>query len=493
MRHVRRRVHRIARVAAACGLVCGGVMVSTAMAGESSGRTTAAPGGASEARPGPSDGSRASDAPGLSDASALGARMVSRLGTSRTAGSWIGSDGRPVVAVTDAEAAAEVRRAGARAKVVHHSMNRLRSATETLSATPRVPGTAWSVDYASNKVVVHADRTVSADDWSRLSGVAEGIGGFVEMERTGGAFTTRVNGAAPIFAGNGRCSAGFNVTDGPDDFILTAGHCGPVGTTWFQDSQGSTQVGTTVAGSFPGSDFSLVRYENGGSGTSGGAGVVDIGGGQGVRIVGAADPVVGQQVFRSGSTTGLHSGTVTALNATVNYPEGTVTGLIETDVCAEPGDSGGPLIAQGLALGVTSGGNGDCSAGGTTFFQPALKALDALGVRLADPRTGSPGDGSAAAREDGGNSGTGSEVAVPAPPTPSSEGITGVPPAVPGSPGAQGAASGMSTLSQIVNFRTLAPGLTVIVVSLLGLVVTHWTRSRQDRRRLRAYYSGSWG
>lgn len=90
-----------------------------------------------------------------------------------------------------------------------------------------------------------------------------------------------------------------------------------------------------------------------------------------MRITAVADPVVGQRAFRSGSTTGVRSGRVTALNATVNYPEGTVTGLIETTLCAEPGDSGGPLFADGLALGLTSGGNGDCTIGGTTYFQPA--------------------------------------------------------------------------------------------------------------------------
>ncbi|MGW1022957.1 S1 family peptidase [Streptomyces sp. NPDC002577] len=467
MRHARRRLQQIAQLTAACGLVCGGVMVSTAMASGNSGpsgQTTAAPAGASGASASPGD-------PASSGASALGARMVSRLGTSRTAGNWIGADGRPVVAVTDAEAAAEVRRAGARAKVVAHSMDRLRSATETLSAAPRVPGTSWAVDYTSNKVVVHADSTVSAAAWSRLSGVAKSIGGYVEMERTHSAFTTRVNGAAPIFAAGGRCSAGFNVTDGRNDFVLTAGHCGPVGTTWFQDAQGAAGIGTTVADTFPGNDFSLVRYENG---TSGGAGVVDIGGGRTVRVVGAADPVVGQQVFRSGSTTGLHSGKVTALNATVNYPEGTVTGLIETDVCAEPGDSGGPLIAQGVALGVTSGGDGDCRSGGTTFFQPVTKALQALGVKLA----GAGNDGTAAAPgENGSQAGT---AVVPESPE-----LTGSPAA------RETTAGGRSALSDIVNFRTVAPGLAVIVVSLLGLLAARWIRTSQDRRGFRSSYSGN--
>ena len=42
----------------------------------------------------------------------------------------------------------------------------------------------------------------------------------------------------------------------------------------------------------------------------------------------------------------------------MNYPQGTVTGMIRTTVCAEPGDSGGALFAGNTALGLTSGGSG---------------------------------------------------------------------------------------------------------------------------------------
>ena len=41
----------------------------------------------------------------------------------------------------------------------------------------------------------------------------------------------------------------------------------------------------------------------------------------------------------------MHDGEVNGLDASVTYPEGTVDGLIQTDVCAEPGDSGGSLFA----------------------------------------------------------------------------------------------------------------------------------------------------
>ena len=99
-------------------------------------------------------------------------------------------------------------------------------------------------------------------------------------------------------------------------------------------------------------------------------------------ITSAANPTVGQSVTRRGSTTGTHSGTVTGLNATVHYAEGTVKGMIRTNVCAEGGDSGGPLYAGNTALGLTSGGSGNCQSGGITFFQPVVEALNKYDVSV---------------------------------------------------------------------------------------------------------------
>ncbi|MEU3982093.1 S1 family peptidase [Streptomyces sp. NPDC026672] len=457
MRHARQRVvRRTVRLAAVGGLLLGGAMVTTAMASETPG-TSAAP---------------LSSARGVADTAA---GLVDRLGASRTAGSWIGADGRPVVAVTDEAAAKAVRAAGAEAKVVPYSMDDLKSATDALRSAPRVPGTAWTMDYRSNRIVVQADRTVSAGDWSRMSGVASAIGGFVHMERTQGTFTTRLNGAQPILSTAGRCSAGFNVTDGQRDFILTAGHCGPSGTVWFADDRGNQQLGTSVNTTFPGSDFSLVQYASGSAGA--GADVVAVGGGKGVRITGAADPAVGQRVFRSGSTSGLHDGQVTGLNATVNYPEGTVTGLIETNVCAEPGDSGGPLFSEGVALGVTSGGSGDCKSGGTTFFQPVTKALTTLGVRLI-----------VSAQNAGGAAGGPSQAPS------AQQGAVAPSAAAPGSSAPVGGGSeGAALLSRLTDTGTVAPGLLVIAGSLIALIGARYIRAEQERKAYQRYYSATWG
>ncbi|MGW9545036.1 trypsin-like serine protease, partial [Streptomyces celluloflavus] len=57
-----------------------------------------------------------------------------------------------------------------------------------------------------------------------------------------------------------------------------------------------------------------------------------------------------------------------------------------TTVCAEPGDSGGPLYgSNGTAYGLTSGGSGNCSSGGTTFFQPVTEASSERPPRLPAP------------------------------------------------------------------------------------------------------------
>jgi len=62
--------------------------------------------------------------------------------------------------------------------------------------------------------------------------------------------------------------------------------------------------------------------------------------------------------------------------------EGAVTGLTQTDVCAEGGDSGGSWLVGDQAQGVTSGGSGDCQVGGETFFQPVNEILEENDVEL---------------------------------------------------------------------------------------------------------------
>ena len=67
-----------------------------------------------------------------------------------------------------------------------------------------------------------------------------------------------------------------------------------------------------------------------------------------------------------------------------DYEEVTVQGLTQTSACAESGDSGGSFLAPATAQaqGLLSGGSGDCTTGGTSYFQPLRPVLNALGLTL---------------------------------------------------------------------------------------------------------------
>ncbi|MER5915557.1 S1 family peptidase [Streptomyces sp. NPDC001982] len=255
------------------------------------------------------------------------------------------------------------------------SANQLTSARNSVLKAD-VPGTAWAVDSKSNRVVVTVDSTVSQAEIAKIKKQAGGNSGALTIKRTPGTFKKLISGGDAIYASSWRCSLGFNVQDNSGNYyFLTAGHCTDGAGTWWSNSSHSTTLGTTAGSSFPGNDYGIVRYTNSSVAKSGTVGSQD--------IISAATPSVGTTVFRRGSTTGTHSGRVTALNATVNYGGGDiVSGLIQTTVCAEPGDSGGPLYGGTTAYGLTSGGSGNCTSGGTTFFQPVTEALSVYGVHV---------------------------------------------------------------------------------------------------------------
>jgi streptogrisin B len=232
-----------------------------------------------------------------------------------------------------------------------------------------VRGIAWYVDGTADRVVVTADRTVSAAEVATIKKSAGANAGAIRIKHVRSAFRPLLSAGDPIYGGQYRCSLGFNVVSGSTYYFLTAGHCGKLAATWYTNSSHTTLIGPTVNYSFPGNDYALVRYDNLSLPHPGG--------------FATADAFVGERVTRDGSTTGIHSGTVTALNVSVRYSgrlHGVVSGLIQTNVCAEPGDSGGPLYDGTKALGLTSGGSGDCTSGGTTFFQPVREAANAYGV-----------------------------------------------------------------------------------------------------------------
>jgi hypothetical protein len=261
-----------------------------------------------------------------------------------------------------------------------HTAAQAASARASLEKSARLPGTAWDVDAATHTVVVSVFTNASATTAATIRTIASRSNGAITVRYETTALTRRLRGGDPIYGSNYRCSLGFNVRSSSGIYyFLTAGHCGNLATSWYSNSSKTTLAGTRAGSSFPGNDYALVRYA---AGFTDHPGEVNLYNGTSQDITSAANAFVGEAVKRSGSTTHVHSGTVQALNATVNYAEGTVTGLIRTNVCAEGGDSGGSLFDGTKALGLTSGGSGNCSSGGTTFFQPVTEALSVYGVSV---------------------------------------------------------------------------------------------------------------
>lgn len=326
----------------------------------------------------------------------LSAAEAARLATSLTAelkgagaGSYYDSAAKKlVVNVTTSQAAAAVRTAGAEPRTVRFDAARLRSAMSTLDKTAEIPGTTWGIDPRSNKVQVTADPTVDAVELAKLNTAMKSLGQVAELKRTTTELKAFIQGGDAVYGRDrdAKCSLGFSVKRaGLPDAFLTAGHCGDRVKSW-AEKQNGPEFAKTTAARFPGDDHAVAEY----IATVDHPSSVNLYESGSLPVSGARDAVVGEKVGRSGDTTKAHFGTVQALDQTVTYAEGRVTGLVRTDACAEPGDSGGPFFtydpndppATTTALGLVSGGDGNCLLGGTTFFQPVTEALTAYGATI---------------------------------------------------------------------------------------------------------------
>ncbi len=301
-----------------------------------------------------------------------------RAAGSAFGGSWFDAKtGKLVVAITNAEKAEAVRAAGADARLVEHSAERLDAAKARIDALPAPSGvSSWHVDPATSSVVVNVVASEQRDNDVRSFVAKAREAGPVTVETTAEApqtFAAGTVGGDPYYTGNVRCSIGFSVHGG----FVTAGHCGGAG----QSVRGwdGSAIGNFQGSSFPGNDYAWVNVANGwwtvpvvlGWGT-----VSD----QLVR--GSNEAPIGASICRSGSTTRWHCGRVLAKNETVNYSQGAVHQMTKTSVCAEGGDSGGSFISGDQAQGVTSGGWGNCSGGGETWYQPVNEILNRYGLTL---------------------------------------------------------------------------------------------------------------
>ncbi|UFR06670.1 S1 family peptidase [Streptomyces sp. Go40/10] len=314
-------------------------------------------------------------------AAAVLAPKARRTAGEAYAGSWFdAARGRLTVALTP-DASPDTRRAiraaGAGIRTATRTARQLdavKARIDRLSAPSGVSG--WHVDPVAGTVVVDIVREDRADNDVRR---------FLSRAREAGPVTVRTVSAAPrtfaagtvggdpYYTGNVRCSIGFSVYGG----FVTAGHCGSPGAG--VSGWDGSYIGTFQGSSFPDNDYAWVSV---GSGWWTVPVVLGWGTVPDQLVRGSAVAPVGSSVCRSGSTSHWHCGTVLATNETVNYSQGAVHQLTKTSVCAEPGDSGGSFITGDQAQGVTSGGWGNCTGGGETWFQPVNEILGRYGLTL---------------------------------------------------------------------------------------------------------------
>ncbi len=296
-------------------------------------------------------------------------------------GAWFdaGSEKLTVAVTADARAATveALRASGATVRTVEHSAGQLDAAKARIDRLDAPPGvSSWSVDPAANTVVVNVvDGERSDNDVRAFVGKAREAGPVTvrTVPAQAETFAAGTVGGDPYYTGNVRCSIGFSVHGG----FVTAGHCGGVG----QQVRGwdGSYIGNFQGSSFPGNDYAWVNV---GSGWWTVPVVLGWGTVSDQLVRGSAEAPVGASVCRSGSTTRWHCGRVLAKNETVNYSQGAVHQMTKTSVCAEGGDSGGSFISGDQAQGVTSGGWGNCSGGGETWFQPVNEILNRYGLTL---------------------------------------------------------------------------------------------------------------
>ncbi|MCG0285964.1 S1 family peptidase [Streptomyces sp. PSAA01] len=300
-------------------------------------------------------------------------------------GSWFdASSGKLVVGVTSAERTASVRATGATTRIVKHSAAALDAAKARLDETARKKAapagvSSWSADPRAGGVVVKVREGSEGDaavraflrEAERSSSVPVTVEKAPAQAPT--TFAAGTVGGDPYYTGNVRCSIGFSVQGG----FVTAGHCGQAGGS--VSGWDGSYIGNFQGSSFPGNDYAYVSV---GSGWWTVPVVLGWGTVPDQLVRGSNEAPIGASICRSGSTTHWHCGTVLAKNETVNYSQGAVYEMTKTSVCAEGGDSGGSFISGDQAQGVTSGGWGNCSGGGETWYQPINEILSVYGLRL---------------------------------------------------------------------------------------------------------------
>jgi streptogrisin D len=291
--------------------------------------------------------------------------LASQLGDA-SGGYFFDQNGHMVVNVLDSGAAQRVSDAGFTPRTVKYNMASLVATKAAMDKVKGVPQTAWGLDTSHDQVVVTILNTATPATAKKVTAAANKFGDKVRIERRKGHNELYIRGGDAIQNDQARCSLGFNVTKGGQNYMLTAGHCTNLGGSW---SGGDVHNGTVTESDCPGADSGLITNPDGTA-----PGQVNTG----QAITSAATPTVGQQITKSGSTTGVTSGSVNSVDQSVNFDVGTLNHMTGTNVHSDHGDSGGTGFTGSAGQGTLSGGDTT-----TTYFYPLNRELSAYGVSLA--------------------------------------------------------------------------------------------------------------
>ncbi|WP_245671745.1 S1 family peptidase [Nocardia amamiensis] len=302
------------------------------------------------------------------------------------AGSWLDGAGKAVVALAQGPGADEARKAaesaGFEVRNVAKSEAALRgekSAFERwLEGQPEavqslVRGAV--VDTVNNSIAVRVDQAglpmPNFIDPARVIVMAPPVAG---EQATLQADEIAGEARGPLAGGDGfasiagrsslRCSLGFNGTDRNGNTVnITAGHCNPdldsagtgnaAGVYELNGDRAGAQLGVFQKSVLGEQDYSIVRINDQSKDRFANNGVRAPGVAP-IPIEGVATPVVGAPVCKSGARTGFSCGVVNAVDQTVQVGERELTQSFSANICALPGDSGGPIVTGRLALGISS-------------------------------------------------------------------------------------------------------------------------------------------
>ena len=298
-------------------------------------------------------------------------------------GAWLDEQGRGVVALSNGPGGDEARGAaessGFVVRNVAKSETTLRgekSAFERwLDGQPEAVSSLVRgvvIDTVNNSIAVRVDKVglpmPNFIDPARVIVMAPPIA----AETLPQAAAIAEAGATPVGGGDGfaaiagdsslRCSFGFNgIGPAGNTVNITAGHCNPnlddTGAATVHESLGGNKVGPQIASyqkSVLGSqDYSIMSIADGAAGRFQNN-QVKVPGAAPIAVDGVATPVVGAPVCKSGSRTGFSCGVVNAVDQTVQVGDRQLTQSFSANICALPGDSGGPIVTGRQALGISS-------------------------------------------------------------------------------------------------------------------------------------------